>query len=235
MQQYLLRQKTRNFYKKPLYILYCLVYTVIQTVLQGDTHMATDFSRSLALLRKERGMSQRMAASGLGISQALLSHYETGAREPGLPFIVRACDYYSVSADFLLGRTMVRDGSSVDPGDLYDAQADAQNRLGRVSAAAILGRKMVLNAVSVLFDIAGRSGSTALTSEMTNYFGGTVYKIFRHFYAVSGVGEQSFFSAPGYAYGAASDADMSQCEARLLSALHQKNDPPQLPNCRTTT
>jgi transcriptional regulator with XRE-family HTH domain len=191
--------------------------------------MATDFSRSLALLRKERGLSQRAAALGLGVSQALLSHYETGAREPGLPFIVRACDYYSVSADFLLGRTMVRDGSSVSPDELYDAQTDNQSRLGRVSAAAILGRKMVVNAVSVLFDIAGRSGSTALTAEITNYFGAAVYKVFRHFYAVSGVGEQSFFSAPGYAYSRASDADMAQSEAHLLSILHQKNDPPQLP------
>ncbi|MCL2002977.1 MAG: helix-turn-helix transcriptional regulator [Oscillospiraceae bacterium] len=191
--------------------------------------MATDFSRSLALLRKERGLSQRAAASSLGVSQALLSHYETGAREPGLPFLVRACDFYGVSADFLLGRTMVRDGSSVSPDELYDAQTDNQNRLGRVSAAAILGRKMVVNAVSVLFDLAGRSGSAALTSEMTQYFGGAVYKLFRHFYAVSGVGEQSFFSAPGHAYAPAAEADMAQSEARILTILHRKTDPPQLP------
>jgi hypothetical protein len=158
-----------------------------------------------------------------------LSHYETGAREPGLPFIIRACDYYGVSSDFILGRTMVRDGAAVSPEDLYDAQSDNQNRLGRVSAAAILGRKMVVNAVSILFDIAGRSGSTAMTSELTNYFGGAVYKIFRHFYAFSGVSEQSFFSAPGCAYSSAADADIAQSEARMLSVLHQKNDPPQLP------
>jgi transcriptional regulator with XRE-family HTH domain len=191
--------------------------------------MATDFSRSLALLRKERGLSQRAAAAGLGVSQALLSHYETGAREPGLPFIVRACDYYAVSADFLLGRTMVRDGSPIDPEAMYDAQTDNQSRLGRVSAAAILGRKMVVNSVSILFDIAGRSGSTALTAELTNYFGGVVYKLFRHFYAVSGVGEQVFFSAPNCAYSPAADADVSRSEARLLAVLHRKNDPPVLP------
>ncbi|MDR0294009.1 MAG: helix-turn-helix transcriptional regulator [Oscillospiraceae bacterium] len=191
--------------------------------------MATGFSRSLALLRKEKGLSQRAAAAGLGVSQALLSHYETGAREPGLPFIVRACDYYDVSADFLLGRTMVRDGSPVDPGAMHDAQTDNQNRLGRVSAASILGRKMVVNAVSILFDLAGRSGSTALTTELTNYFGGAVYKLFRHFYAVSGVGEQVFFSAPHCAYGPAADADMARSEARLLAVLHQKDGAPALP------
>ena len=67
--------------------------------------MATDFSRTLSLLRQERGISQRKAAAQLGISQALLSHYENGAREPGLGFVCRACDYYGVSADYLLCRT----------------------------------------------------------------------------------------------------------------------------------
>ena len=65
--------------------------------------MCSDFSRSLTLLRKEKGISQRSAAKDLGISQALLSHYENGIREPGLAFVVKACDYYGVSADYLLG------------------------------------------------------------------------------------------------------------------------------------
>ena len=59
----------------------------------------------MSALRREQGLSQRKAASELHISQALLSHYENGAREPGLEFVVRACDYYGVSADYLLGRT----------------------------------------------------------------------------------------------------------------------------------
>jgi transcriptional regulator with XRE-family HTH domain len=197
--------------------------------------MSTNFSRTLALLRKEKNQSQRAAAAGLEISQALLSHYETGAREPGLPFIVRACDYYGVSADYILGRTLVRDGSQIGPEDIHDAQNDNQNRLGRVSASAILGRKMVINAVSILFDLAGRTANTALTTELTHYFGAAVYKIFRHFYAVSGADEQKFFAAPNHAYGPASDADMSQSEARLLSVLHQKNNPPVLPGLSNDT
>ena len=54
--------------------------------------MATDFSRTLSLLRQERGISQRKAAAQLGISQALLSHYENGKREPGLACEGKACD-----------------------------------------------------------------------------------------------------------------------------------------------
>ena len=45
------------------------------------------------------------------MSQALLSHYENGVREPGLDFVRRACDYYKVSADYLLCRTDNPDGA----------------------------------------------------------------------------------------------------------------------------
>ena len=64
-----------------------------------------EFCSVLSKLRKKRGLSQRKVAADLQISQALLSHYENGAREPGLDFVCRACDYYEVSADYLLGRT----------------------------------------------------------------------------------------------------------------------------------
>ena len=67
--------------------------------------MHVTFSQALSRLRREKGVSQRQAAQALEVSQALLSHYENGIREPGLAFVTRACDYYQVSADYLLGRT----------------------------------------------------------------------------------------------------------------------------------
>ena len=63
------------------------------------------FSTVLSSLRKEKKLNQRKAASDLGVSQALLSHYENGAREPKLEFVVKACDYYGVTADYILGRS----------------------------------------------------------------------------------------------------------------------------------
>ena len=71
------------------------------------------FCATLAALRRDKGVSQRKAAADLHISQALLSHYENGAREPGLPFLCRACDYYGVTADYLLGRE--KKAASPDP------------------------------------------------------------------------------------------------------------------------
>ncbi len=37
--------------------------------------MATNITARLSSLRKEKGLSQKEAAAGLGVSQALLSHY----------------------------------------------------------------------------------------------------------------------------------------------------------------
>ena len=67
--------------------------------------MERSFPETLSALRREKNISQRSAAAELGISQALLSHYENGAREPGLSFVCRACDYYGVTADYLLCRS----------------------------------------------------------------------------------------------------------------------------------
>ena len=66
------------------------------------------FAKTLSQLRREKGLSQRQAAAELGISQAVLSHYENDAREPKLDFVVKACDFYSVTADYILARTTER-------------------------------------------------------------------------------------------------------------------------------
>jgi len=70
--------------------------------------MKIEFAETLSSLRRDKGLSQRHVAAELGVSQALLSHYENGAREPKLVFVVKVCDYYKVSADYILGRSNER-------------------------------------------------------------------------------------------------------------------------------
>ena len=86
--------------------------------------MSKAFALAVAQLRHSRGLSQREVAAGLGVSQALLSHYENGTREPGLDFVVRICDYYGVSADFLLGRTDDARQCAARSGELLSAAQD---------------------------------------------------------------------------------------------------------------
>lgn len=182
-----------------------------------------DFSRTLSLLRRERGVSQRIAAKDLGISQALLSHYENGAREPGLAFVRKACDYYRVSADFLLGRSMSRDGTTIiEPEELYDASAEKSNVL-RGSVAATLSKKLLVNSLDMLFDLLSRVGSREAINTAANYLGDAVYKMFRHLYRASGTQNEGFFSIPANHFLAGcTDADMVYSEADYLDALSQQ-------------
>ena len=178
-----------------------------------------DFSRSLALLRREKGASQREAARELGISQALLSHYENGVREPGLLFVRKACDYYHVSADFLLGRSMSRDGTTIGAEELYDASAEKGNVL-RGSIVATLNKKLLVNSLDMLFDLLGRVGSKEAVTAASNYLGDAIYKMFRHLYRAPSTQNEGFFSIPANHFRAGcTDADMTYSEADYLDAL----------------
>ena len=72
------------------------------------------FPEILSKLRRERGISQKKTAADLGISQALLSHYEKGIRECGLDFVIKCSKYYNVTTDYLLGISDNRNGISAD-------------------------------------------------------------------------------------------------------------------------
>jgi len=49
--------------------------------------------------------SQSEVANDLKITQRKLSYIETGKTEPSLEDLVRLCNYYGVSADYILGLT----------------------------------------------------------------------------------------------------------------------------------
>lgn len=182
--------------------------------------MNPDFSRSLTLLRKEKGLSQRAAAKDLGISQALLSHYENGIREPGLQFVVKACDYYAVSADFLLGRTLSRDGTTiVDAESLYDYSTEKDNVL-RGSIMATLSKKLLVNSIGVLFDLLGKVGSKDAIKACSDYLSTAVYKMFRHLYRADANNNEDFFSVPVRQFTAGvAAADMVSAEVEYVDAL----------------
>ena len=102
--------------------------------------MDRSFPETLSALRRERSISQRSAAADLGISQALLSHYENGAREPGLGFVCRACDYYGVSADYLLGRSDRPDAAQFAACTAGDYLDRIQNLIGGAREALGISR-----------------------------------------------------------------------------------------------
>lgn len=180
----------------------------------------TEFSRTLSLLRQERGVSQRTAAGDLGISQALLSHYENGIREPGLAFVVKACDYYHVSADFILGRTLSREGNMLTEQEILNATEPGNILQG--SVLATLQSKLLSGAVGVLFGLLGKLGDKAAINAAASYLGSGVYQLYRHLYKAAGANEAYFALDPaGCAMGMAG-ADMKLSENRYAHALRSQ-------------
>lgn len=177
--------------------------------------------RSLALLRQEKGLSQRTVAKELGISQALLSHYEKGAREPGLAFVAKACRYYNVSADFLLGLSLSRDGTTIlDAETLTDSSNERGNAM-QGNVLAILSKKLLVNSVGLLFDLLGQLGSKKAIQAAAGYLGAAVYQMFRRFHRSSGSNED-FFDVPGRYFDThIAQADMTLSECDYVDALEQ--------------
>ncbi len=192
--------------------------------------MNQDFARTLSLLRRERKLSQRGAAEALGISQALLSHYENGIREPGLAFVVKACDYYHVSADFMLGRTLSREGSMLTSEEILNA-AEPGNVL-QGSVLATLQSKLLSGAAGVLFALLGKLGDREAINAAAEYLGTAVYQLYRHLYRTAGANEAYFALESGACSMGTAEADMKLAELRYARALQaqaaQKKEFPEL-------
>lgn len=86
--------------------------------------MERNFPIILCELRKEKGLSQKEAAAQLGISQALLSHYEKGIRECGQNFLIKVADFYDVTCDYLLGRTPEKNDLTAVASTIFETTED---------------------------------------------------------------------------------------------------------------
>lgn len=176
--------------------------------------MNADFPRIITLLRKERGLSQKKAAGDLGISQALLSHYEKGIRECGLDFLVRTADYYHVSCDYLLGRSPEPDGNTLALEDIPELDASQkENRAALSGMMASFHKKLVVNAVSVLYELVARCGSDTLTREASSFLMLAVYKMFRIVHSMNTKNDPRLFTIPEAVSGDGASAAMSLSEA----------------------
>lgn len=176
--------------------------------------MNDSFPRIITLLRTERNITQKDAARDLNISQALLSHYERGARECGLDFLIKIADYYGVSCDYLLGRTSDRSGAKLTVNDLPDPEDNDDNIL-KGSTLPILNKKLIANSLNIIFDLLQKLDNQDLTNQISVYQMIAVYKMFRILYSANPQNSSSFFSVAEHSFQGFSDASMSIIESRI--------------------
>ena len=68
----------------------------------------TRLSERLYSLRKEQNLTQLLAAEGMGIPFSTYRRYEKKEREPDASTLVKMADFYSVTLDYLVGRSEER-------------------------------------------------------------------------------------------------------------------------------
>lgn len=60
------------------------------------------FENKLINLRKSRGISQEQLAEALGVSRQAISRWESGDSTPDMTNLLGLCQYFNVSADYLI-------------------------------------------------------------------------------------------------------------------------------------
>lgn len=193
-----------------------LIYNVQAVYFEKESlFMNATFPRIITLLRKERGLSQKQASADLGISQALLSHYEKGIRECGLDFVVKVADYYNVSCDYLLGRVADKSGATISVDEL--PAADSLNEQPESDVTPVLSKKILINSLHILFDILKQCDNRGVSTEASNFLVLAVYSVFRHIYAANPKNLKALYSVPDEMFRSAAVAEIIKSSTRLTT------------------
>ncbi len=194
--------------------------------------MNKDFPRILKLLRKERGLRQKEAADQLGVAQALLSHYENGKRECGLDFLIQAADFYNVSVDYILGRSNSRNGAVVTENELSDSSVFESSAPDAASAGILLRKKLVTNALEIVFSLLTKAKNQRLSKSVGNYVLTAVYRAFRMVYSAGGENDENLFSIPRESLSGITLAKLSLEEVAANSAEKEGTSDEKITNSR---
>lgn len=155
--------------------------------------MNSDFPRILALLRKERHISQKAAAADLGVAQALLSHYEKGKRECGLDFLVKVADYYGVTTDYLLGRSASTTGNLITESDIPDLTASQDKTRAGADITLTMSKKLLVNSIDIIYSLLAKIGNSHFSLQVISILNLSVYKVFRIVFRSNKANTQNMF------------------------------------------
>ena len=72
------------------------------------------FNQIIRALREQNNLTAREIASKIGVSTSAYLNYERGERQPNFDTLCAISDYYKVSADYLLGRTEIKEPAFID-------------------------------------------------------------------------------------------------------------------------
>ena len=171
--------------------------------------MNNTFGSIISYLRKEKGISQKQASSDLGISQALLSHYEKGIRECGLDFVVKLADYYNVSCDYLLGRTSERDVITINEGTKKTITAENPSE------------KIIMDSIDFTYRILSEMNHRDITRCTTEMLMCSIYNVIRLLYRNNNLNNEEFFTLTKESCNCYSEATYQHRKGRLTDKINE--------------
>jgi transcriptional regulator with XRE-family HTH domain len=99
----------------------------IQYIFEKEAKMGMEyFGDKLRALRTERKLTQVEMADRIGLVSAAISSYEKGKQYPSVDNLIKICESFNVSADYLLGFS---DNTSFNVASLTDEQLQLILRL----------------------------------------------------------------------------------------------------------
>ncbi|MBN2546072.1 MAG: helix-turn-helix transcriptional regulator [Spirochaetes bacterium] len=66
------------------------------------------FGKNLEKIRKLKGITQKELAEKIGVTQRVISHYESNVKSPPLKYIILIADVLQVSLDTLVGNKPIK-------------------------------------------------------------------------------------------------------------------------------
>lgn len=177
--------------------------------------MNNEFGRIIAHLRKQKGLNQKEACAELGISQALLSHYEKGIRECGLSFLVKTADFYDVSVDYLLGRTTNPKGGSGNDDDIPEISELKDVNRSKANTYCMLNRKLIANSTAVIYSLLAEINNKKLSKNVSDYLFVAEYNVFRKIYSLKENNPEDIFSIKKHSSDEYCNASLALNNARI--------------------
>ena len=161
--------------------------------------------RILTELRKEKEIGQKELAVYLNVSVGTVSNYENDVHSPDLSTLCKLADFFGVTTDYLLGRTVQRNFTA-DPFEAAEKEVVINTEKG--SMINKINRSLLMNTTSVIYDLLAKIGNKHLTNAVSNYLMSAEYVIFRTIYNSEKNNSQTMFSLDKNRYRNLTDASM---------------------------
>ena len=140
-----------------------------------------------------------------------------------MDFLIRLCDYYNVSSDYILGRTADRTGTVISVEDLPGDNSTKDSKF-KGSVLPTMNKRLIFSSLNILYDKLGQSGNKELTTKVSDYLALAIYKMFRTIYSSNKQNSQSLFNVKPNVFEGYSTASQIKLASDVYDLVKAKEE-----------